>query len=205
MNSCCLSLKNLKRNSYVEILQGQTIISSWHQFHHHFMHKCFTQLFSNYRLALKFLGKRITVQKLLIKFWWNWLLLSISSTLSTRNFCAKFWPKKIQTQNTAFVQNFGAKMRFCTINGCVKCWWNRLLVASSNPSSCFSVVLKVIQILPFAYIFYHLFFHWLFRFIYTKVVTYVCFSPFSPKRPGNFWSKDIDKWQLQLRSSVYKC
>jgi len=25
------------------------------------------------------------------------------------NFCAKVWRQKIQTQNTAFVQNFGAK------------------------------------------------------------------------------------------------
>ncbi len=36
-------------------------------------------------------------------------LLSISSTLSARNFRTKFWRQKFQTQNTAFVQNFGAQ------------------------------------------------------------------------------------------------
>jgi len=36
-------------------------------------------------------------------------LLSILSTLSARDFCTKLWRQKFQTQNTAFVRNFGAK------------------------------------------------------------------------------------------------
>jgi hypothetical protein len=36
-------------------------------------------------------------------------LLSISSTLSASGFRTKFWRQKFQTQNTAFVQNFGTK------------------------------------------------------------------------------------------------
>jgi len=36
-------------------------------------------------------------------------MMSISSTLSVRDFRTKFWCKNFQTQNTAFVQNFGAK------------------------------------------------------------------------------------------------
>jgi hypothetical protein len=36
-------------------------------------------------------------------------LWSISSTFFACNFRTKFWRQKFQTQNTAFVQNFGAK------------------------------------------------------------------------------------------------
>jgi len=48
------------------------------QFHLHFtcaffVQKCFAQLFSTYILALKFSGKRISAQKLVVKCWWNWL------------------------------------------------------------------------------------------------------------------------------------
>ncbi len=46
------------------------------QFHQHFMptflYKCFVQFFSYYSLALNFFGKRISVQNLLVKCWWNW-------------------------------------------------------------------------------------------------------------------------------------
>ncbi len=46
------------------------------QFHQHFtltffVRKPFAQLFSNYSLALWFFGKRILVQKLLVKCWWK--------------------------------------------------------------------------------------------------------------------------------------
>jgi len=45
-----------------------------------FVQKSLAQLFSNYSLALYFFAKRILVQMLLIKSWWNWLQVSISST-----------------------------------------------------------------------------------------------------------------------------
>jgi len=48
------------------------------QFHQHFKYtffvqKCFAQICSNYSTALQFFGKRILAQKLLVKYWWNWL------------------------------------------------------------------------------------------------------------------------------------
>jgi len=39
----------------------------------------------------------------------TYILVSISSISSVRNFCTKFWRQKFQTQNTACVQNFGTK------------------------------------------------------------------------------------------------
>ncbi len=55
------------------------------QLHQHFIRaffvwKCFAKLLSNYNVAWKFFGKRISAQKLVAKCWWNWLQGSISST-----------------------------------------------------------------------------------------------------------------------------
>ncbi len=38
-----------------------------------FVQKCFAQLFSNYSFALNFFGEKISVQKLIVKYWWNLL------------------------------------------------------------------------------------------------------------------------------------
>jgi len=79
-----------------------------------FIQKCLAQLYSSYSLALKFF--RISTQKLLVKCWWNWLKVSISSTINSsfctnsfvpKNFKAKFWLEKscaAQTSKNASVK-----------------------------------------------------------------------------------------------------
>ncbi len=59
-----------------------------------FVQKSLAQLFSNYSLALYFFAKRILVQMLPIKSWWNWLQVSISSTFYTQLLCINFCAKK---------------------------------------------------------------------------------------------------------------
>jgi len=54
-----------------------------------FTRKCFAQLFSNYSLALWLFGKRISVKKLLVTCWWNWLQVSIPSTFYEKLFYTK--------------------------------------------------------------------------------------------------------------------
>ncbi len=50
-----------------------------------FVQKCFAQLFSNYSLALWLFGQRISAQKLLVKCWWNWLLVKWLALARKRN------------------------------------------------------------------------------------------------------------------------
>ncbi len=45
-----------------------------------FVQKCFAQLLSNYSLALWLFGARISMQKLLVKCWWNWLQVKPSNS-----------------------------------------------------------------------------------------------------------------------------
>ena len=54
----------------------------WCQFHPHFtssffLWKPFEHFFSTYSLGLYFLGTRKFAQKVLVKCWWNWLLLFV--------------------------------------------------------------------------------------------------------------------------------
>ena len=68
------------------------------QFHQHFMsgffaQKCFEQLFCSYSLALYFFGKRILVQKLLVKCWWNGK--TCTNILALKNYKAKLHAQKV--------------------------------------------------------------------------------------------------------------
>jgi len=114
----------------------------WHvdttsdRFHQHFMssffvRKCLTRLCFNYWLALYFFGKRIPVQKMLIKCWWYWLLPSISSTFYVCIFCMKFCAPKI-TKLKWTVTRESCGICFCTKKVLIKCWWNWLLVAKND-------------------------------------------------------------------------
>jgi len=79
------------KNIYIILLEQKSLIqktitilntvknAARNRFHQHFTRnffeqKCFAQIVSTYILALKFFGKRISAQKLLVKCWWNLLL-----------------------------------------------------------------------------------------------------------------------------------
>jgi len=84
----CVNLKNvdLKLRQKCSLCRRLLVAQQhWCQFHQHFtcaffVQKCFAQLFSNYSLALYFFGTKISAQKLLVKCWWHWHQVSISST-----------------------------------------------------------------------------------------------------------------------------
>ncbi len=97
-------------------------------------------------------------------------------SIFVRNFDTKNFKPKIQLSYKILAQ----KMRFCSKNGC------RILQAALVLSRKLFIWIYILSpifsmIIPF----------------YLHKSSYICFfSPFSPKRPGKFWSKDIDKWQL---------
>jgi len=102
--SCLQNLLKLT-NNFTNILRAAFVVQ-----------KCFAQLLSNYSLALYFFVKRISVQKLLIKHWWNCApslidLWSISSTFYMRIFHTKFCSKPNSKERKAAQKTFVQKIR----------------------------------------------------------------------------------------------
>ncbi len=98
------------------------------QFHQHFtrsffVQKCFAKLFSNYSFALLPFSKIMLAQKLLVKCYWNWLQVSISSTFYAHILSPYFGTKKLQSQIKV---EKSCSICFLTKNTWTKCWWNWL-------------------------------------------------------------------------------
>jgi len=62
-----------------------------------FVQMNFARLFFTHTLALKFFGKIILVQKLVVKCWWNWQKVSISLTLYRLIFKQKYFAQLFST------------------------------------------------------------------------------------------------------------
>ncbi len=84
----------------------------------------FLKLFSNYTLTMKFFGKRIFAQKLLVKFWWN--LGSISSTFYVHILQKRSQMHKNDSQVVNLFYDFGIyELKSCSLNVGEIChrWW----------------------------------------------------------------------------------
>ncbi len=72
-----------------------------------FVQKCFAQFFSNYSLAWWLFGKRKSAQKLLVKCWWNWLMVDkiIIFDPMSQNFYSFPWNPKLDNQNESYLRH----------------------------------------------------------------------------------------------------
>jgi len=109
----------------VALITNTAMRSQFHQLfmNNFFVQKCFTKLFSPSSLGLKFFGKMILAQKLLVKCWWNWLQVTLY-----QHFTSSFLYKSVLCSFyvlTFLVCNCLAKWNW-RINVLVKCWWNLL-------------------------------------------------------------------------------
>jgi len=87
-----------------------------------FIRKCFLPLFSNYCLAWKIFGERISAQKLFVKCCWNWRQLSISTAFYEKIF--------VQTDFHSFsvlklmLVIFGVRKLSESCSWTLNCYWN---------------------------------------------------------------------------------
>jgi len=84
-----------------------------------FCTKVFFETFLYFQFVFVFFNARIVSNKLLGKFWWNWLEVSISPAFSYKSILWSF----------QFVFVFFLPKGYWQI----KCWWNWLLISSSQP------------------------------------------------------------------------
>jgi len=106
------------------------------QFHQHFtrgflVQKCFSQLFSSYSLTLCLFGKRILAKKLLVKCWWNWLQVLISSAFYDQLFVWKCFAQLFSSYGLALIfwqKNIGAnaaRKMLIKLTTVLPRWWKR--------------------------------------------------------------------------------
>jgi len=101
----------------------------FHIFHQHFTCVFFIQNFGAKKLqSRKKLLKDLWMKNEPITCWWNWHLLSISSTLNVQILCTNLFLYICQSQN---VTRKAAEMTFVR-KICAKRWWNWHLVVKSN-------------------------------------------------------------------------
>jgi len=100
--------KQTKANRHeCKAIRIQTGVNFINLFHAHFLYE------SGFCCQNVTREKHFRTKNVLVKGWWNWQLVSISST-----FYARFFHSKIHSK-----PNSKQRKNFCTKNEHVKCWW----------------------------------------------------------------------------------